>query len=89
MWRADGFRGDLDLARLVQIRNLKPHGRGREVSPDVFREIIRLTPLLCALARYHVLKVLGFDRSAIAAGFARLPHRYGMFVPIDLVSGPR
>ncbi|MGO8841703.1 MAG: hypothetical protein ACLQF1_11390 [Methyloceanibacter sp.] len=50
------------------------------------REIIVLLPFLSALARYHVLKILGFDRAAIAAGFARIPHRYGMFVPPDLTA---
>jgi len=79
MWKADGFRGHADPRRLVELRNMKPHGRGREVSPKVFREIITFLPFLCALARYHILKVLGFDAAAIAAGFAKVPHRYGMF----------
>lgn len=87
MWSADGFRGGPDAARLVQIRNMKPHGRGRDLSADVFREIIILLPFLCALARYHVFKVLGFGREAVAAGFTRVPHRFGMFVPLDLIPG--
>jgi hypothetical protein len=85
MWSADGFRGRPDPVRLVQIRNMKPHGRGRELSPEVFREIVIFLPFLCALARYHVLRILGFDRAAIAASFARTPHRYGKFVPSDLI----
>jgi hypothetical protein len=84
MWADDGFRGGPDLRRVAKIRNLKPHGRGRELSPEVIREIVGLLPFLSALARYHVLKVLGFNRAAIAAGFARVAHRYGAFVPPDL-----
>jgi hypothetical protein len=86
-WSADGFRGCPDLTRLVHLRNVKPHGRGREFSLETFREITMLLPFLCALARYHVLKVLGFDRAAVAAGFARVFHRYGQFVPMDLIPG--
>ena len=83
-WRDDGFRGNPDLARIVAIRNIKPHGRGHELSLETFREINIYLPFLCALARYHVLRRLGFDRTAIAEGFTRMANRYGPFVPEDL-----
>lgn len=89
MWSAGGFRGNPDLRRLVEIRNLKPHGRGREISPALFREITAFLPFLSGLARYHGLGLMGFDREAIAAGFARVPHLYGGFVPMDLVPASR
>ncbi|WP_172653353.1 HEPN domain-containing protein [Methyloceanibacter caenitepidi] len=79
MWKADGFKGDPDLGRIVDIRNLKPHGRGHRLSPDVVGEIIVFMPFLCALARYHILKVLGFSAYDIGQGFRRMS-RYQDFV---------
>jgi hypothetical protein len=77
-----GFLGRPRIRRLVELRNIKPHGRGRDFSPDVAQEVVTVLPFLCALARYHLLKALGFDRVAIAAGFARC--RYGRFVPPNM-----
>lgn len=80
-WTADGFKGQPNLKRMVDIRNLKPHGRGQGLSPDVVREIVDFLPFLSALARYHILRTLGFDPAAIAAGFSRLSRRYHAFLP--------
>ncbi len=85
MWSSDGFRGRPDIQRVVDLRNLKPHGRGREISAQVAQEMGVLVRFFCALARFHILKFLGFDRGSIAMGFINTAHRYGMFVPLDLV----
>jgi hypothetical protein len=84
LWREDGFRGSPDIDRMVKIRNLKPHGRGREFGVEDFRFVADVLPFLSALFRYHLLKALGFERKSIAAGFIRVAHLYGMFVPEDL-----
>jgi hypothetical protein len=84
-WNSDGFRGAPNISRIVQIRNIKPHGRGRELSIEIYAEIVEFCRLLCAIARYHVLSVLGFSPDEIGRGFARVPFRYGPFVPAHLV----
>ena len=75
-WGMDEFLGRPYIARIVQLRNIKPHGRGRELSPEIAQEMLTLLLFLCALGRIYVLKALGCDRRAISAGFkrCRYPH---------------
>lgn len=81
IWSDDGFRGNPDLKRIRDLRNLLPHGRGLEVSSDVLQEMVNHLHYLAALGRYHVLKVLGFTGNQIGATFSRHSLRYGMFIP--------
>lgn len=80
-WKGDGFRGDPDLRRIRDLRNLVPHGRGLEVSSKVVHEMVTFSYYLASLGRYHVLRALGCKGDEIANAFLRQPHRYGMFVP--------
>ncbi len=80
-WRNDGFRGNPDLGRIRDLRNLLPHGRGLQISSNVAQEMIVYMKYLCALGRYHVLRALGFTGDQIAAAFSGQPHRYGLFIP--------
>lgn len=81
IWNEDGFRGNPDLKRIRDLRNVVPHGRGLEVSSDVVEEMIIHLQYLTALGRYHVLKALGFTGGQIGAIFSWQAHRYGMFIP--------
>lgn len=81
MWKDDGFRGNPDLKRIRDLRNIVPHGQGLEVSSDVAQELSVYRRYLTTLGRYHVLKVFGYTADQIAATFLCAPHRYGMFIP--------
>lgn len=81
MWNEDGFRGNPNLKRIRDLRNVVPHGRGLQVSSDVAQEMITYLHYLTALGRYHVLKVFGFTGDQIGATFSWHAHRYGMFIP--------
>lgn len=82
-WQDDSFRTAPDLRRIVQLRNIIPHGRGLQVSGEIAQEMLDLTSYLVALARYHVLRALGCTGGEIAAAFRRQPFGYGLFVPRD------
>lgn len=88
-WNDEGFRGNPNLKRIRDLRNLVPHGRGLEVSSDVAQEMIIYLQYLTALGRFHVLRKLGFSGDQIGAAFSGQAYRYGMFVPERLVLSGR
>ncbi|MEH3117220.1 MAG: hypothetical protein PGN25_06340 [Methylorubrum populi] len=80
-WSDDDFRGNPNLRRIRDIRNLLPHGQGLQLSSNVAHEMVTYLSYLTALGRYHVLRALGCTGDEIAAAFSWQAHRYGMFVP--------
>jgi hypothetical protein len=84
-WHSDGFRGDPDLRRVRDIRNLVPHGRGLHLGRDTVEAMIAFRSYLIALGRYHVLRALGCTGAEVGSAFMRQPHRYGRFVPKETI----
>jgi ApeA N-terminal domain 1 len=80
-WHEDGFRGEPNLGRIRDLRNIIPHGRGLELSSDAAQDMVAYTTLLSAVGRYHVLRALGCTGDEVANAFMRLPHKYGFLVP--------
>ena len=80
-WLDSGFQGDIDIDRIKKIRNDVAHGRGVELSADDYQEIVWLNYNLCAIARFHVFRTLGFQAEVIGDAFRRLGFRYGRYAP--------
>jgi hypothetical protein len=83
MWLDSGFQGNIDINRIKKIRNDVAHGRGVELSADDYQEIVWLNYNLCAIARFHVFRTLGFQAEVIGAAFRRLGSRYGQYAPVS------
>ncbi|WP_142082265.1 HEPN domain-containing protein [Roseinatronobacter monicus] len=82
-WLDSGFQGNIDINRIKKIRNDVAHGRGVELSADDYQEIVWLNYNLCAIARFHVFRTLGFPAEVIGAAFRRLGSRYGQYAPVS------
>ena len=84
-WKDDGFRGYPDFSKIKKIRNDISHGRSSSLEITDYHYMAQYSIYLSALARYHVLRKLGFSSNAIAMTFMQRPHMFGAYVPLAVL----
>lgn len=80
-WAADGFRGNPDFKRIVELRNDLSHGRALKITQKDAQMMYWYLNFLAALARYQIWKSIGYSSEDVANAFKRKAHMFGMFAP--------
>lgn len=80
-WADSGFREHLEIQEIVSIRNDISHGRGINLSSEIYQKMVWFNYDLCAIARFHIFRTLGIQAEEIGAAFRRMHNKYGKYAP--------